>query len=1005
MSKSLAAVANRLRLQLRLLLFFLALPCIALIAWLAFQERQAVIETYLVRSEAVADALVKTQRELVNDTGSFLQEIALSAAAQAPSTPACGEYLASLLALHPEFANLGVPRADGEVLCSAVPLPGPVNVADRSYFQSALETRSISVGTYPGDESTRTAGLSFAYPVFDPSRPATPVGAVVAVISLDWWNNALRAAGLPDGSRAEITDPDGTVIARFPASTEPEALGQTPLARTGTSASLPSDRDGQQPVALQRVLIETATGDRIRMRLEMPFDDGLTAALDRARLRLFLLLAAIAGLWWLAKSRFERMVLAPLGATETEIQRLERAAPLVDNSATGATYDGGRIEGPDLDPLTEDLRDLWIQKRLAEDAEKATSLRLMALVSTLPDLFFRLNETGRIIDYQAGKESDLYLPPDAFLGRKMAELLPETTAAQFNRNLQRLAQEGVLQSWEYQLEVQGRLKDFDARACPIDDSTETLIVIRDITRRKEAERDRATAEFRLQEILADLPGAVISLDLTAPDALEIVYVSPGCQMIWGYDSSELMADLDLIHKAHDPDDAPLMRAALLNTAHTLEPETRRYWLRGRDGARKWVEVHIGATRLADGTHRVTTFVVDISREVEAEQQLDEQRELTFRAMKHESIGQLTGGVAHDFNNLLAVIMGNLELLRDGLCDPEQITLIDRGINAAQRGSELTRSMLAFARQARLDPVEIDLNQLVRDVHTWTDRTLPDNIRVETDLAEALGSVVADPASSEAALLNLILNARDAMPEGGTLTLRTRKLRIEAEAPQDTPDGLRPGRYVVLAVSDTGHGVSPEAQSQIFDPYFTTKPPGAGSGLGLPMVQGFMIQSGGAVKVRSEPGKGAVFELWFPAGERGASLAQDSETNGPEIRAGKHVLLAEDQDEVRQVVKTILTRAGYQVTAAENGDAARTLFETAPSCDLLLTDIQMPGTLQGPDLARALRAIRPDLPVVFMTGNAPDQEVAEDGTADTDIRLMKPVRRNELLTALNHAFTP
>ncbi len=746
LSNSLAALAARLRVHLRLLMAFLAMPSIALVAWLAVQERQAVIETHLVRTVAVADSIVETQEEPIFDTRRLLREIALSPAVHAPSAPACGAYLSAFLALRPEFANFGVPRADGELLCNATPLSARINVADRDCFRRAIETRSFSIGSYQIDRAARPASINFAYPVFAPARPDAPVGAAVAVISLDWWNKALRAAGLPEDSRAHVLDPDGRVVASFPATAAQDSPVPETFPRDTAGAPRITDQDGQRRVVLHRVLMEAANGDRVEMRLDVPVDASLAGQLNRAMLGLVVLITAVAVLWWFAERRFERGVLEPLGAAEREFRRLEQAEGMAEPAISNAAPEAGVKAVPAISQLTERVRDLWLRQRQAERAEQVTTRRLAALLSALPDLFFRLDHTGHILDFEAGKQTDLFRPPEAFLGRKMHEVLPSETARDFALHLQRLKEKGDLQSWDYQLRVQGRLKDFEARALPVPRSTEILIVICDITLRKEAERHREAVEAPLTEILENHPRAVISMDIGSPDELETVHISPGCRMIWGYGDAELMADPDLLIQAHDPDDLPLMREALLRSVRTLVPETRRFWLRDRDGARKWVEVHIGARPFSDGQHRVTTFAVDISREIEAEQQLDEQRELAFRAMKHENIGQLTGSVAHDFNNLLAVIMGNLELLRDGLADAEQIALIDRGISAAQRGAELTLSMLSFARQARLDPVEIDLNALVSNLRGWTDRTLPDNIRVETDLEAALWPVEADPAS-------------------------------------------------------------------------------------------------------------------------------------------------------------------------------------------------------------------------------------------------------------------
>lgn len=392
-------------------------------------------------------------------------------------------------------------------------------------------------------------------------------------------------------------------------------------------------------------------------------------------------------------------------------------------------------------------------------------------------------------------------------------------------------------------------------------------------------------------------------------------------------------------------------------------------------------------------------IVDIAAQDVTE--IFEMREQLLQSQKMKSIGQLTGGVAHDFNNLLAVILGNLELLRDDNDPAAQTGMIEAAITATLRGADLTRNMLAFARKAPLRPEVMDLNRVVRDAKNWMARALPESVVVETSLLAGLWPVEADRTSLESALLNLTLNARDAMEGQGNLTIETANVRIDEAYIDSRHEELAPGRYVMVAVSDTGPGIPDEVIGSIFEPFFTTKPPGVGSGLGLAMTVGFMQQSGGTVQVYSEIGVGTTFKLYFPAGK--AQIADPdkavSESSGA-VGGGKKLLLAEDEEAVRTTLVTVLERAGYHVTAAISGDAAFAIFDADPTFDMLLTDIVMPGTLQGTGLAKALRENWPDLPVLFMSGYASEATVHGNGLKPEDIRLMKPVRRAELLAAVN-----
>jgi CheY-like chemotaxis protein len=311
-------------------------------------------------------------------------------------------------------------------------------------------------------------------------------------------------------------------------------------------------------------------------------------------------------------------------------------------------------------------------------------------------------------------------------------------------------------------------------------------------------------------------------------------------------------------------------------------------------------------------------------------------------------------------------------------------------------------LLAFARKARLTPEVLDLNNVVREAKNWMGRALPESVLVETSLLAGVWPIEADRSSLESALLNLILNARDAMSGQGNLTIETANVRIDEAYINARQEELTPGRYVMLAVSDTGEGISEGDLTSIFEPFFTTKPLGEGSGLGLSMTVGFMKQSGGTVQVYSEVGEGTTFKLYFPvavAVDAKRELAKPIPAEAQVAGSGRRVLVAEDESAVRDTLVTILERAGYVVTATTSGDNALAIFEADPTFDLLLTDIVMPGKLQGTHLAKALRQRWPDLPIIFMSGYASEATVHGNGLKPEDIRLMKPVRRADLLAAL------
>ncbi len=430
-----------------------------------------------------------------------------------------------------------------------------------------------------------------------------------------------------------------------------------------------------------------------------------------------------------------------------------------------------------------------------------------------------------------------------------------------------------------------------------------------------------------------------------------------------------------------------------------EDAEMEYRVLGSDGVR-WIRAIVHPIRGASG---------EIERQVCASQDITHFKEAEarqFEAQKMESIGHLTGGVAHDFNNILAVIMGNLELLREDEEDEKRAAFVDAAIAATKRGAGLTRSMLSFARRARLQPEVMDINVVVRDAENWMRRVLPASVEISTDLQTDAWPLRLDLSSLESALLNLALNARDAMKGHGTLAIRTANVRLGPEDAAVREDGLSPGSYVMLSVADTGCGIADEVRSRIFDPFFTTKSPGSGSGLGLSMVLGFVKQSSGAVQVDTEVGKGTTVRLYFPTSRGGETeTAPEPTLLVKHTRTKASILLVEDEGDVRNILRAMLEDGGHQVTPAESGDAAFDIFRNDPTFDLVLTDIVMPGVIQGRELARQIRKIRPEQPVIFLSGYAPDPESGERPADPDDIRLLKPVPKADLLRAVASVVDP
>lgn len=387
----------------------------------------------------------------------------------------------------------------------------------------------------------------------------------------------------------------------------------------------------------------------------------------------------------------------------------------------------------------------------------------------------------------------------------------------------------------------------------------------------------------------------------------------------------------------------------------------------------------------------------IARDITKQKETDR---ILRQAQKLEAVGQLTGGVAHDFNNILTVITGTIELLADELKErPDLRAITDMIEEAASRGAQLTSRLLAFSRKQPLSPVATDVNLLVQQAVNLLERTLPENIEVAVDLKPGIPAAMVDPDQLITALLNLGINSRDAMMDGGKLTIETSDASLDPEYIAQNPEAL-PGEHLVIAMSDNGCGIPNEIKDKIFEPFFTTKPVGRGSGLGLSMVYGFVKQSRGYIKVYSEEGIGTTVKIYLPKAEGAAERVQvrdrQSEAGGSET-----ILVVEDDRLVRETTERQLRALGYHVVSAINGASALEHLEKTP-CDVLLTDIVMPG-INGKQLADLAMRRCPMLRVVFMSGYT-ENAVVHHGRLDPGVLLLsKPFRKADLARIIRRAL--
>ena len=549
--------------------------------------------------------------------------------------------------------------------------------------------------------------------------------------------------------------------------------------------------------------------------------------------------------------------------------------------------------------------------------------------------------------------------------------------------------EAVRQAQPFDIEYRivrrdGEIRHIHERAEPIvcqdGTVTRTLGTIQDVTEQRQAEETLRTREAWLTAILDSSPVEIALKDsegrifLCNKKFLDGFGVT--LDQVRGKRSSDFLPH-DIAKIYEDADRQVLESGEFLQqeVTETRDGETHHY-LNSKFPLKDKTEGIVG----------VCSITTEITHLKEMQDQLRQ-------AQKMEAVGQLTGGMAHEFNNLLAVILGNAELLSHQL--GEHNGRVDAVIRAATRGAKLTQQLLAFSRKQRLIPQVVDLNASMADMTDILRRTLGETIEMDTSLAEDLWRTRVDPHQLENTLLNLAVNARDAMPKGGTLTIASANVRLTAAAAAAL-GGLAPGDYVRLSVSDSGTGMAPEVIERAFEPFFTTKDIGKGTGLGLSMVYGFVKQSVGHVTIYSEPGHGTTVHVYLPRSPDGAAEAI-AKGDVVEIERGSaRILVVEDDPDVRKIPARILRNQGYEVVEAGNGKEAIDHLKVGPTFNLLFTDVALPGGMSGVAIAIAAKRLQPDIKVLYTSGHAKHAEFHHGKLVPGETLVKKPYRRAELL---------
>jgi PAS domain S-box-containing protein len=633
--------------------------------------------------------------------------------------------------------------------------------------------------------------------------------------------------------------------------------------------------------------------------------------------------------------------------------------------------------------------------------------RFQLLVDAVTDYaIYMLDPTGIIASWNSGAQRFKGYVESEILGEHFSRFYTDEDRATElpRRALETAVREGKFEAEGWRVRKDGTHFWAHVVIDPIRDARGNLLgfakITRDLSERKKAQDALKESEERFRLLVQGVTDyAIYMLDPTG----HVTNWNAGAQRIKGYQPDEILGQHFSRFYTQEDLATELPRRALETAAREGKFEAEGWRIR-KDGTRFWASVVIDPINNDQGELiGFAKITRDITERRNAQLALEQAQAALFQSQKMEAVGQLTGGIAHDFNNLLTVIVNNLDLLTRGARDARETRLIESAQRAAERGAKLTQQLLAFSRRQPLQPSLHNPKKLIEGFEAVLRRACGEMIKLQFSMPTRIRSVNVDAPQFEAALLNLVVNARDAMPEGGKLTITVNNAVLKEH--EAVSSGLRPGPYVSISVRDTGHGMTPEVVSHIFEPFFTTKEVGKGTGLGLSQVYGFVNQSGGHVDVNSTPGEGTKFTMLLPAQEDGedAPEEQNAGVARPAKETAGTVLIVEDEPAVLEVASDIFDSLGYDVLTASDANEAIEVLGRDVHIDVMFSDVVMPNGMNGVELSRKARELRPTMKILLASGY-PMSALPSEGLGEGMSFISKPYRWAELSDKLRSLRT-
>ena len=896
----------------------------------------------------------------------------------------CREIFSRLMPQYPYYENILVIDSKGWVRCSAVPQEKPTYAGDRTYFKEVMKTERFTVGEVQIGRITGKPVVVLAYPLRDFSgRQAGMVGAPISLLRIQ---ETLGHLSLRENEVVTLVDRKGRVIA---STLDPETTVLKDISKEAWFKEIIKKESGVFEMRYSDTERLTAFSSPSRVdwyaTVSIPSEEIYSPIRNEIRSNFifnFLVLVVALATSWL----FGNRIASPL---------LRLAHGAREMSAGGLGVKVAVRAGDEIGELAGCFNQMSVEIKAREDALREGEERFRSLVQSATDGIISADSKGNIISWNRGAENIFGYKEEEVMVKSLTMLMPEQYREVHQKGLERMHLTGESRIAGKIIELSGLRKDgiefpleLSLSTWKVRGETFCTAIVRDISERIRAGKVLKESEKRYRHLIESVTDYIYTVKVENGRATATSH-GPGCVAVTGYKAEEFETDPHLwIQMVYEEDRKSVMEQAENALSGRAVPPLEHRIIH-KDGKLRWVKNTVvphydehGPLISYDG------LVKDITEIKKLEEQLR-------HVQKMEAIGQLAGGIAHDFNNILNAILGFGNLIKDKMKkDDPNIPYLEEVLDAGERATHLTRSLLTFSRKQVPDIKPVDVNDIVSGIGKMLSRIIGEDIKLRTSLSEKELIVMADHGQIVQVLMNLATNARDAMPDGGVMTIRAEQIELDKEFIKAHGYG-NPGEYALITVTDTGKGMSETTRERVFEPFFTTKEMGKGTGLGLAIVYGIVKQHNGYINVYSEPGMGTTFKIYLPFIRRGAE-EKERRVIPPPMGGTETILVAEDDPAMRRLMKDVLGRFGYTVIIAEDGeDAINKFTEHKERIALIILDMIMPRK-SGKEAYESIRGVRPDVKTVFLSGYT-DDIILKKGMPDGDVvLLLKPVSPSDLL---------